>query len=391
MSLPTSEYTIPIFVSSTDYNLKDLRAELARYLEELGYKPILSSAEGFHDNHPILEPWESCLEVLRTTPIMILVLDSRYGKSLNWPHYPELGGKEVSPTHAEYLFARHHKKRMLVFVREEVMIYYQSYRTAMENAKKNKNVARKILEKALPKHIEFEALEFIHEVKTEKPIPWIKQFADVTDIKKEIQKKMLNELAEIFLLRDKHLQTVVRAFTSLLDEATPEKREDLLKSNPFVNELMLKIEAQNKDLVELDGQKSQLESKISEMEKGLLSAQGSEEKTIALQKEVARLKGELLTVNQLKNQLYNLNTGLDVYGLGGQKLWQSKPTESRLVTGDFFAPMPKTSLMDYISLDDKQSLKRPIPKPLKKIFRKEDKADKKSQSEGNTKSQDSKE
>ena len=53
----SSGYTFPIFISSTDYNLKDLRAELARFLSELGYKPILSSFEGFPDSSPKLEPW----------------------------------------------------------------------------------------------------------------------------------------------------------------------------------------------------------------------------------------------------------------------------------------------------------------------------------------------
>src|SRR4051812_25729599 len=75
----SSEYEIPIFISSTDYNLVDLRAELARHLEQLGCKPVLSSMEGFADASPELEPWESCLRVLDTCYIMVLVVDGRYG------------------------------------------------------------------------------------------------------------------------------------------------------------------------------------------------------------------------------------------------------------------------------------------------------------------------
>jgi len=67
----TSEYTFPIFISSTEYNLKDLRAELASFLAESGYKPILSSAEGFPDSSPNLEPWESCIPVLESSFVMI--------------------------------------------------------------------------------------------------------------------------------------------------------------------------------------------------------------------------------------------------------------------------------------------------------------------------------
>ncbi len=85
----SSEYTFPIFISSTDYNLKDLRAELARFLSELGYRPILSSAEGFPDSSPILEPWESCLPVLDKCFVMVLVIDGQYGTALKWPNYKD--------------------------------------------------------------------------------------------------------------------------------------------------------------------------------------------------------------------------------------------------------------------------------------------------------------
>lgn len=86
----SSEYTFPIFISSTDYNLKDLRAELARFLTELGYKPVLSSAEGFPDSSPKLEPWESCLPVLDRCFIIVLIIDGRYGIPLPWLNYKEI-------------------------------------------------------------------------------------------------------------------------------------------------------------------------------------------------------------------------------------------------------------------------------------------------------------
>jgi hypothetical protein len=70
------EYVFPIFISSTDYDLIDLRAELARYLFELGYRPILSSSEGFPDSFPELEPWESCLPVLESCYVVILIIGS---------------------------------------------------------------------------------------------------------------------------------------------------------------------------------------------------------------------------------------------------------------------------------------------------------------------------
>ena len=127
--LPSSEYPFPIFISSTDYNLKDFRAELSRFLKELGYKPILSSADGFPDNSPKLQPWESCIPVLEKCFVMILVIDGRYSVALKWPNLKNIfGDRKVSPTHGEYLFAHKQHKRMLVFIRKEVATFYQSYR-----------------------------------------------------------------------------------------------------------------------------------------------------------------------------------------------------------------------------------------------------------------------
>ena len=65
------------------------------------------------------------------------------------------------------------------------------------------------MEAILPEHISFEALKFIHEVKTTTPIPWINEFDDTTIVESETQKKLVNELAQVFMLKDRHTQTVI--------------------------------------------------------------------------------------------------------------------------------------------------------------------------------------
>lgn len=235
----SSEYTFPIFISSTDYNLKDFRAELARYLSELGYRPILSSAEGFPDNSPHLEPWESCIEVLENSFVMILIIDGIYSSALEWPNYKELfKERKISPTHGEYLFAHQARKRMLVFIRKEVIVYYQAYRQAYSKNAKDDDRTKAAMETILPKYIDYETLKFVHEVKTSKPIPWIKEFNDITDVKKEVQKKMLNELAEIFLIKDSHLKTIIGSFNKVLASSSAEEQIKILTkvdaTKPFI-------------------------------------------------------------------------------------------------------------------------------------------------------------
>jgi hypothetical protein len=313
MTGTSSEYGFPIFISSTDYNLIDLRAELAKYLAELGYRPILSSSDGFHDNSPELEPWESCLQVLQTAYVMVLVIDGKYGEPLEWKNFASIvGDRKVSPTHAEYLFAHKSKMRMLVFIRKEILTYYQSYRTALKIAKGEKALAKENLLKTLPKHIQFETLEFVEEVKTTRSIPWIKPFENVTDIKQEIQKKMLNELAELFLFKNKHLESVVRAFSSVLDDLPPEKRKETLEKIGATKELVMEVETQTKVIQELKKEKEILVGNLKEKGDEFEKAQKEKGKeTKALKNKIKELTDELESVESRINT-HELNTANNI-------------------------------------------------------------------------------
>lgn len=312
MTNTSSEYEFPIFISSTDYNLIDLRAELARYLSDLGYKPVLSSYEGFHDNFPYLEPWESCLQVLQTTYVMVLVIDGKYGKCLEWKNVKSIiGDRKVSPTHAEYICAHKTKMRMLVFIREEVLTFYQSYHQAMKIAGDDKKVAKENLSKTLPPHIEFEALEFIEEVKTTRPIPWIKAFQNVNDIKHEIQKKMLNELAELFLFKSQHLATVIKSFSTALDGLSREKRKKILENIGSTKELICEIENQTEIISRLKKDKKNIESDFKKVTSELAKAKKEKPKDAEdLKTKVLKLTEDLktvdgkITLHELKNANY---------------------------------------------------------------------------------------
>jgi hypothetical protein len=299
----SSEYTFPIFISSTDYNLKDLRAELARFLEESGYKPILSSAEGFPDSSPTLEPWESCLPALEHSFVMSLIIDGRYGDPLEWPNFKDFfEDRKVSPTHGEYIFAHKTKKRMLVFIRKELMAYYQSYRTVLKNEKakeKDKEKLRKkvkeVLSPTLPEHIDFNTLEFIAEVKTQKPIPWIMEFEDITDVKTKMQKKMLNELAEIFLIKNMRFETVIDALNKILDGLSDDEQKNALK----------KINV-TKDFHEVNEKIEELEKQLTDSNEKLSKTEASKKKERSkLEKEVETLNKK---IQKLRSETSNYGT-----------------------------------------------------------------------------------
>ncbi len=306
----SSAYPFTVFLSSTVYNLVDLRAELKRYLAELGYTPYLSEGEGFHDSTPEMTPYESCLKVLSTASIMVLIIDGKYGKAFKWDAWNDIvKNRTVSPTHAEYLLANATQKRTLVFIRKELLTYYEMYRTAKKNGEKGENL-RKIVSKVLPEYISFETLEFIHEIKTTEPIPWIKEFIDVTDIKEELKSKMLNELAELFLIKNQHVETLIRAFSSALMKMNPEERVTNLRKIGVTNEFIEKVDILTQENLKLKDASDLIGKQLTEKEDELAHADNKKQAEVKkLQAEISSLKDEkeMLAKKIEVNESYNKN------------------------------------------------------------------------------------
>jgi hypothetical protein len=309
-----SEYPIPIFISSPEYNLVDLRAELQKYLRDLGYKPILSSSEGFQDGSPHLAPWEACLSVLETCFIVILIIDGRYGQALDWNNFEDsVKKRKVSPTHGEYLHANFLRKRILVFVRREVESQHQSYKAAMKSAGGDRATAMEYLSKTLPKHIEFEALEFFAEVKTSQPIPWVKSFDNVTDIKSEVQKKLLNELAEIFLFKSKHLEAVVREFSKAVADLPEEKRKEFLQKVGVTKDLLDEIDKRSNSIEELRKEKSELMGTLDQAKKDLEATGQQKKEKAALEAKVKEMTSKM---EELQKKISQKESGRADYIFG---------------------------------------------------------------------------
>ena len=116
---------ISVFVSSTCYDLCDLRAELSDHLTRSGF--IVRRSEDPQSAFYV-DPNESsiasCLANVLSSDVVVCILDRRYGEVINaGPHQ----GK--SATHAEIEHARNHKKPVFFFVRSETWREYQELRT----------------------------------------------------------------------------------------------------------------------------------------------------------------------------------------------------------------------------------------------------------------------
>lgn len=98
-----------IFVASTHDDLVDIRAELYRYLLELGLIPIMSEGR-FPPTRAVKESVESrCLANVEMADVVLVILSERYGSSP--------GPDGISYTHMEYRQAETCGKKILVYVR----------------------------------------------------------------------------------------------------------------------------------------------------------------------------------------------------------------------------------------------------------------------------------
>ena len=105
-----------IFISSTCYDLIDLRTELENEIKMIGLTPVLSDrATSDFAASTDANSIESCLINLKTCDCVLLILSQRYGPSLK-----SAGFDDISATHLEYRTAVENKIPIRVYVRDRL-------------------------------------------------------------------------------------------------------------------------------------------------------------------------------------------------------------------------------------------------------------------------------
>jgi len=105
-----------VFVSSTVYDLVDIRGELEQLLRELGISPVMSDHKLSDFNLACdANSIETCLLNVESSHAVIVVLDQRYGPPLG-----DYGFDDVSATHLEYRHAKLHGRPIYFYVRDRL-------------------------------------------------------------------------------------------------------------------------------------------------------------------------------------------------------------------------------------------------------------------------------
>lgn len=169
-----------IFISSTCYDLIDLRAELRELCIELGFRPLMSDypQEGF-EVKPDRDSIATCLHNVKLSDIVIVILSQRYGPTLE-----KHGYEPISATHLEYRTARDANKPIYMFVRTRLAVEFDVYREATRKDPSSIPTLK------WTKSSDFGLFKFIDE---HRPLTqgdrsnWYSEFSDSTDVKRELR------------------------------------------------------------------------------------------------------------------------------------------------------------------------------------------------------------
>lgn len=119
--MTSSTSKLRVFVSSTCYDLLDLRAELRSFLEDNAFSVSLSE----DPNSPfVVDPTDnsiaSCLNNVESSDVVVCIVDRRYGGLLT---LRDFGG--LSASHAEVRKARELTRPVFFFIRDRAWLEYQ--------------------------------------------------------------------------------------------------------------------------------------------------------------------------------------------------------------------------------------------------------------------------
>lgn len=162
-----------VFISSTCFDLKDLRAELAKALKEWGYMPIWNESPNFPKKHG-LHSHDTCIDAVKECDIYLLIIDKRYGGTYAGNKYPK---QDISITWYETKIALQENKEIHTFVRDEAWNERPTYK---------KNLGEGI--KIKPHHVDnpkvFKFIDFlVHQPRDN----WIDTFKDSVDLKDKLR------------------------------------------------------------------------------------------------------------------------------------------------------------------------------------------------------------
>lgn len=228
-----------VFISSTFYDLKHIRAELDYFINNLGYEPIRNEEGDIpYGSKDRLE--EYCYKEIENSDILISIIGGRYGTKSE-------RSENSSISQTEFEVALKLKKQVYIFIEKNVLAEYETFLINKENAH---NINFKHVDK-------IEIYKFIENIKGLNSNNNIKGFETSSDITQYL-KSQLAGLFQRFLsqkTRDEEISLInklentagtLNKLVNYLSDANNDKEEEINRiltiNHPLVETLKEKLE-----------------------------------------------------------------------------------------------------------------------------------------------------
>lgn len=207
-----------VFVSSTCYDLAEIRDSLVGFILSFGFEPILSE-RGDVFYHPDLHTHESCLSEVGNSQLFLLIIGGRFGGAYK-------SDPDKSIVNAEYIAAREEGIPVFTFVKRNV---YGDHHVYVSN--RNEKILSQISFPSIEKQKNaLKIFRFIDQVRSAPVNNGYFAFDFARDITEFLRKQWAGMFFDFLQKRETSNQLSVA--TSLIKNVSlaSEKVEDLLKS-----------------------------------------------------------------------------------------------------------------------------------------------------------------
>lgn len=207
-----------VFVSSTCYDLGEIRDSLVSFINSYSYEPVLSE-RGDIFYHPDLHTHESCIQEIENCQLFLLIIGGRFGGEY-------VADRKKSIVNAEYQASRQSDIPVFCFVKKEVLEDHRLY----EKNKGDKDLVGKILFPSIEQHeYAIDIFEFIDEVRNSPVNNGIFPFDFGRDIQDILKKQWAGMMFDF--LTKRRMQKELEMARGLIGNLTlaSKKTEELLE------------------------------------------------------------------------------------------------------------------------------------------------------------------
>lgn len=180
-----------VFVSSTCYDLSQVRRDLESFIESCGHQPVLSDSPGIAIP-PGLSTLEACRWLVHSSDVFVLMIGGRFGSA------DEATGKSV--TNLEYETALAAGIPVYAFFDHEIWAKRDTYSRLKEMVEDGTLDEDKISDALGEKVQDSRVFEFLREVTTAERDSWIYEFSSARDIVEHLKRSwslLLKDLLDI--------------------------------------------------------------------------------------------------------------------------------------------------------------------------------------------------